>query len=40
MAEKGHRDIRGSRNLLYDPKGESDLVYDLKRSQSLEVAVT
>ena len=41
MAEKGHMDIRGNRNLLYDPKGESDLwgrfdlVYDLKMSKGL-----
>ena len=41
MAEKGHRVIRGSRNLLYYPKGKSDLcgrfdlAYDPKRSQGL-----
>ena len=47
MTPKGHRVIRGRRDLLYDPKGHDDLcgwfdlVYDLKRSRgSLEVAVT
>ena len=47
MTPKGHRVIRGRRDLLYDPKGHGDLcgrfdlVYDLKRSRgSLEVAVT
>ena len=39
MTLKGHRVIRGRRDLLYDPKahgdffGRFDLVYDLKRSQ-------
>ena len=39
MTPKGHRVIRGRRDLLYDPKGHGDLcgridlVYDLKRSQ-------
>ena len=48
MTPKGHRVIKGRRDLLYDPKGAQcdlcgryDLVYDPKRSQeSLEVAVT
>ena len=47
MTPKGHRVIRGRRDLLYDPKGHGDvcgrfdLVYDPKRSRgSLEVAVT
>ena len=47
MTPKGHRVIRGRRDLLYDPKFHGDLcdrfdlVYDLKRSMgSLEVAVT
>ena len=39
MTPKGHRVIRGRRDLLYDPKGHGDLcgqfdlVYDLKRSR-------
>ena len=39
MTPKGHRVIRGRRDLLYDPKGHGnlcgrfDLVYDPKRSQ-------
>ena len=47
MTPKGHRVIRGRRDLLYDPKGHGDLcgrfdlVYDLKRSRGqVEVAVT
>ena len=46
MTPKGHRIIRGRRDLLYDPKGHGDLcgrfdlVYDLKVTGSLEVAVT
>ena len=46
MTPKGHRVIRGRRDLLYDPKGHGDLsgwfdlVYDPLRSRSLEVAVT
>ena len=47
MTPKGHRVIRGRRDLLYDPKvhgvlcGRFDLVYDpLKVKGSLEVAVT
>ena len=39
MTPKGHRVIRGRRDLLYDPKGHGDLcglfdlVYDPKRSR-------
>ena len=47
MTPKGHRVIRGRRDLLYDNKGHGDLcgrfdlVYDPKRSQGhLEVAMT
>ena len=47
MTPKGHRVIRGRRDLLYDPKGHGDLcgrfdlVYDPKEvTGSLEVAVT
>ena len=47
MTQKGHRVIRGRRDLLYDPKGYGDLcgrfdlVYDPKKvTGSLEVAVT
>ena len=46
MTPKGHRVIRGRRDLLYDPKGHGnlcgrfDLVYDPKGHRSLEVAVT
>ena len=47
MTPKGHRVIRGRRDLLYDPKGHGDLcgrfdlVYDLRKvTGSLEVAVT
>ena len=47
MTQKGHRVIRGRRDLLYDPKGHGDLcgrfdlVYDPKKvTGSLEVAVT
>ena len=47
MTPKGHRVIRGRRDLLYDPKGHGDLcgrfdvVYDSKKvTGSLEVAVT
>ena len=47
MSPKGHRVIRGRRDLLYDPKGHGDLcgrfdlVYDPQKvTRSLEVAVT
>ena len=47
MTPKGHRVIRGRRDLLYDPKGHVDLygrydlVYDPQKVMgSLEVAVT
>ena len=47
MTPKGHRVIRGRRDLLYDPKGHGnlcgrfDLVYDPQNvTGSLEVAVT
>ena len=47
MTPKGHRVIRGRRDLLYDPKGHCDLcgrfdlVYDPQKvTGSLEVAVT
>ena len=47
MTPKGHRVIRGLRDLLYDPKGHGDLCgqFDLvndhfKVKGSLEVAVT
>ena len=47
MIPKGHRVIKGRRDLLYDPKGHGDLcgwfdlVYDPKRSQGhWRVAVT
>ena len=35
MTPKGHRVIRGRHDLLYDPKGHGDQVYDLKRSWGL-----
>ena len=47
MTPKGHRVIRGRRDLLYDPKGHGDpcgwfdLVYDpLRVKGSIEFAVT
>ena len=46
MTQKGHRVIRGRLDLLYDPKGHSELcgqwpcLWPQKVTGSLEVAVT
>ena len=46
MTKKGHRVIKGRRDLLYDPKGHGDLygqfdlVYDPKMSRGHKKSVT